>query len=334
MATLRDIAQASGFSMTTVSRALNDFDDVNAETKEAIRQVARQLNYRPNVHAKSLANKKSNRIGFIIFDFGYASGEDNFVYEMMLGMQKICVNIGYELVFLFGSVHYSDKEPGLIEKLFHQYNLEGLVIMGLNNQSAAYEDLMAINRPIVCIDSDFTTPTVGCVTITNAEAIEEIVHFLRVQKKRKKLMMLNGKLHAYASQERLRGFREALGDAFRPETVHYGDYSEQKSIDIMQGLLASGQFDYDAIVCSNDMMAIGAIKVLTSYGYMIGRDVDVTGFDNIIISQYIATPLTTVNQDKQLMGRTAIQLLMDIILERATSMRIILPYSIVYRATT
>ena len=62
MATLRDIAQASGFSMTTVSRALNDFDDVNAETKEAIRQVARQLNYRPNVHAKSLANKKSNRI--------------------------------------------------------------------------------------------------------------------------------------------------------------------------------------------------------------------------------------------------------------------------------
>jgi DNA-binding LacI/PurR family transcriptional regulator len=147
-------------------------------------------------------------------------------------------------------------------------------------------------------------------------------------------MMLNGKLNAYASMERLRGFREAMGDAFKPESVHHGDYSEQKSIAIMERLLSAGHFEYDAIVCSNDMMAIGAIKVLTSRGYLVGKDIDVTGFDNIIISQYIATPLTTVNQDKQLMGRSAMMLLMDIINEKATEMKIILPYSIIYRATT
>lgn len=331
MVTIKDISKESGYSVTTVSRALNDFDDVNEVTKEHIRKVAEKLNYVPNMHAKRLVTQRSNRIGFIIFEFGRAAGEDNFVYEMMVGMQKKCATTGHELLFLFGSVYADNNES--IEKLILKYDLSGLIIMGCNMESNTYKELKQISRPVVCIDGDIETKYVGAVSIDNYQASYEAVTYLKDTKQRKRILMLNGKKDSFACRERLRGYQNAMGDSFAKSDVFYAEYSDIISYDIVKKLMQE-EFKYDGIFASSDMMAVGAIHALQEYKIEVGKKVDVIGFDNIPLSAFLQRPLTTINQDKTMLGDKAVTMLLDIIEQKSENRKIIVPHQIVYRATT
>jgi len=330
MATLKDVARESGYSVTTVSRALNGFDDVNEETKKHIIEVAKRLNYQPNINAKNLVMNNSNRIGFMVFEFGQASGEDNFVYEMMVGMQKKCVSTGHELLFLFGSIHCEEDISENIESIIKKYGLAGIVIMGCSMNSITHEELKNISRPVVCIDGDLQTKYVGSVSVDNYQAAYDAVYYLKNVKNRKNILLLNGKVNSYACQERLRGYKDALGDQFDEKNVFYGEYNDKVSYQIIKELAASG-FTYDAIFACSDMMAVGAINALLLHQIEIGKQVDVIGFDNIPLSSYIQVPLTTVNQDKVLLGEEAVTLLLDIINGTSDKRKVTVPHKIVYR---
>jgi DNA-binding LacI/PurR family transcriptional regulator len=333
MATLKDVSKVSGYSVTTVSRALNGFDDVNEETKSHIRNVAEQLNYLPNMNAKNLVTQKSNRIGFIIFDFGHAAGEDNFVYEMMVGMQRKCISTGHELLFLFGSIYASDNKTEDIEKLILKYNLTGIIIMGCSMNSKTHEDLKHISKPVVCIDGDLETPYVGIVSVDNYKAAYDAVSYLKKVKHRKRIMMLNGKTDSYACKERMRGYKDALGEDFSEDNVYYGNYSDIISYQVISEL-AVEDFPYDAVFASSDMMAVGTINALMEKQIEIGIQVDIIGFDNIPLGAYIHKPLTTVSQDKIMLGDKAVELLLNINEESDKVRRITVPHEIIYRATT
>jgi len=333
MATLRDISRESGYSVTTVSRALNGFDDVNEDTKNHIREVAKRLNYQPNINAKNLVMQNSNRIGFIIFEFGQAAGEDNFVYEMMVGMQEKCVSSGHELIFLFGSIHLDDKKNENIETIIKKYGLAGIVIMGCSTYSVTHDELKKISRPVVCIDGDLQTEYVGSVSVDNYQAAYDAVKYLKDVKHKKNIMLLNGKENSFACQERMRGYKDALGNEFSTKNVYYGEYSDKISYKVINEL-AESSFSYDGIFACSDMMAVGAINALLSHHLEIGKQVDVIGFDNIPLSSYIQIPLTTVNQDKVKLGEKAVTLLLDIINGNNENRKVIVPHKIVYRAST
>jgi DNA-binding LacI/PurR family transcriptional regulator len=331
MATLRDVSRESGYSVTTVSRALNGFDDVNEETKNHIREVAKRLNYQPNINAKNLVMQNSNRIGFIIFEFGQAAGEDNFVYEMMVGMQEKCVSTGHELLFLFGSIHLDEDEN--IETIIKRYGLAGIVIMGCSTNSITHEELKKISRPVVCIDGDLLTEYVGSVSVDNYQAAYDAVDYLKNIKSRKNILLLNGKENSYACQERMRGYKAALGKDFSEKNVYYGEYNDKISYQIINGL-ADPDFPFDAVFACSDMMAVGAINALLIHHIEVGEQVDVIGFDNIPLSSYIQIPLTTVNQDKVKLGEEAVTLLLDIINGNDDNRKVTVPHKIVYRAST
>ena len=333
MATLRDVSRESGYSVTTVSRALNGFDDVNEATKNHIQEVAKRLNYQPNINAKNLVMQNSNRIGFIIFEFGQASGEDNFVYEMMVGMQEKCVSSGHELLFLFGSIHLDEKKHENIEAIIKKYGLAGIVLMGCSTNSITHDELKKISRPVVCIDGDLQTEYVGSVSVDNYQAAYDAVNYLKNVKHRKNILLLNGKENSFACQERMRGYKDALGKDFSEKNIYYGEYSEQISYQAINGLFDS-DFAYDGIFACSDMMAVGAINALLSHHIEVGNQVDVIGFDNIPLSSYIQIPLTTVNQDKVMLGEKAVTLLLDIINGNSENRKIIVPHKIVYRAST
>jgi LacI family transcriptional regulator len=333
MATLRDVSRESGYSVTTVSRALNGFDDVNEATKDHIREVAKRLNYQPNINAKNLVMQNSNRIGFIVIEFGQAAGEDNFVYEMMVGMQEKCASSGHELLFLFGSIHLDDDKYENIETIIKKYGLAGIVIMGCSLNSITHQELKKISRPVVCIDGDLQTEYVGSVSVDNYQAAFDAVNYLKNVKHRNNILLLNGKENSYACQERMRGYKDALGKDFSEKNVFYGEYSDKISFQVIDRL-ASSEFPYDAIFACSDMMAVGAINALLGHHLEIGKQVDVIGFDNIPLSSYIQIPLTTVNQDKVMLGEKAVTLLLDIINENGKNRKVIVPHKIVYRAST
>lgn len=333
MVTIKQVSKESGYSVTTVSRALNGFDDVNEKTKNHILEVAKRLNYQPNINAQNLVMQKSNRIGFIIFEFGQAAGEDNFVYEMMVGMQRKCVSTGHELLFLFGSIHVEEGKSEDIEQIIIKYGLAGLIIMGCSLNSKTHEDLKKISRPVVCIDGDLETEYVGSVSVNNYQAAYDAVNYLKNEKHRKNIMMLNGKENSYACRERLRGYQEVLGNEFSESNVFYGEYNDKTSYQLVHRLAASG-FPYDAVFASSDMMAVGALNALSEYQIEIGKQIDIIGFDNVPLASYIQKPLTTVNQDKIMLGEKSISLLLDIIGGEEKNRRITVPHKIIYRATT
>jgi LacI family transcriptional regulator len=329
MASIRDVARLSGFSVTTVSRALNGYNDVNENTRNLIKEAARKLQYVPNIHAKNLVMKKSNRIGFIVFDFGMAAGEDNFVYELMVGMHHQCLKIGFELVFLLGSL--LEENCSNVGALIRQYGLCGIVIMGCGKDSRTYQELLSIREPVVLIDGDIESEYVGSVSIDNYQAATEVMHYLIDRKKRKKILLINGKEDSFASLERFRGYRDALGDRYSPDDVHYAQYRETKSMDIVERLLSGDEFPYDAIFATSDMMAVGAQNALLKHNIRIGDEVDIVGFDNITLSGYIRVPLTTVSQDKVSLGKRSISMLTAIIRETSKNRKTIVKHQLVIR---
>jgi len=100
MATLKDVSRASGFSITTVSRALNGYDDVNKETRDKIMSVAKELGYSPNILARSLVKKQSKTIGFLVTDLKRESVKDNFMFETLCGVSDELSDLDYEFVLL------------------------------------------------------------------------------------------------------------------------------------------------------------------------------------------------------------------------------------------
>ena len=330
MASIKDVAKACGFSVTTVSRALNGYDDVNEQTKERIREAAKKLQYTPNIHAKNLVMQKSNRIGFVVFDFGRAAGEDNFVYELMIGMQKQCLEIGYDLVFLFGSLQSSVNSD--VVALMRQYDLCGLIIMGCGKDSKTYTDLLTIQKPVALIDGDVYTDYVGGVSVDNYQAALEAVQYLLETKKRKNILLINGKPDSVASRERLRGYADAVGADFSESNVFYGDYNDVKSEEIIRDIIVKrGCFPYDAVFTTSDMMAVGAERALLSHGIAVGRDVDIIGFDNIPLSAYIRVPLTTVEQDKNKLGSESVKMLVSILNKTSPERKVTVKHRLVVR---
>jgi LacI family transcriptional regulator len=331
--TIKDIANKTGFSVTTVSRALNNYFDVNKETKEYIFKVAEELNYTPNINARRLVTKKSNRIGFIVFGFGKASGEDNFVYELLTGMQQKCIEVGYELVFLMGDIHFLSVEHNTLENIFKRFDLEGIVIMGFNINAPYFNALNNLKLPVVCIDGNIVNEYVGVVSVDNYLASYEATDYLIRQKFRKSIIFLNGKDDSYACSERLRGYKDAVGRELQPDNIFYCNYNDTESYNCIKELI-NKKVNFDGIFAASDMMAIGALRALNENSYKIGEQVDVIGFDDILISSYINPPLTSVRQNKPLIGEECITLLTDIIEQKEIKRKVIVPHNLVIRKTT
>ncbi len=334
MLTIRDIAKLSGFSVTTVSRALNNEYDVSESTKKRIQQIAKERNYTPNRSARRLVTRRSNRIGYLIYEFGKAAGEDNFFYETLRGMQRKCVELGYELAFLIGNIHITEElDAKMIESLIVQHDLAGLIMMGYELDEDKREKLAEAKIPIVCIDGRLTGEYLGKVSVDNYAAAYAAVRHMYENNRRRHIVFLNGKHRSYACSQRLNGYRDAMGADFDPNNVYYGEYRETLSAEIIDSLIEQ-HLPIDGIFAANDMMAIGAITSLNEHRVRVGEAVDVIGFDDIAISSYIRQPLSTISLDKQLLGQTCVSLLVDMIQEKDTPRERFIPFELKLRQTT
>lgn len=336
---LKEIAKVTGFSQTTVSRALNDYDDVNIETKRIIKEAARKLNYIPNLNAKRLATNSSRRIGFVIIKFGSASGEDNFMYEVLLGILKSSSILHYESVIIPVTNEEFQDEPNFLTNLAKKNDLCAMVLMGIEKNTKYYRQLKNIKIPIVCIDGDVETDFVGHVSIDNEKAYFEITkHVIDNAKNTKQtlnIIFMSGRENSIVCNSRQKGFERAICESNKNITVsvYFGDYNEKKSYDIVSSLI-SQKAKIDAIVCANDMMAIGAKKAFLQNHINIPEEVQITGCDNIPLSHYTHPSMSTVSVDKFEMGYKSVELVDNILNQRGQNRAIIVPYKILLREST
>jgi LacI family transcriptional regulator len=327
--TLKDVARASGYSVTTVSRALTGYDDVNAETRQHIVGVAQELGYQPNQTARQLQGQRTQTIG-IIMPPPVHMDEDDFYSLLIKGITYEAARHGYDILT---SAQPPDTSPlDTYKRIVGGKRVDAMVVARTNQSDPRIAYLQSVDCPFIVIGryepdkpNDF-----HYIDVDSQHGIRLVTDHL-IQRGHTRIgIILPDNRYAF-SPYRLMGYQEALAAAglpFRPSYRIYGNLTYASGRDAAQQLLQDNP-ELTAIVACNDWMALGAIDTANSLGYSVGDDFAVTGFDNIPAATHAG--LTTVHQSIYEMGEELIQQLMNIINDAPTNhyQRLIKPNLIV-----
>ncbi|WP_026692754.1 LacI family DNA-binding transcriptional regulator [Peribacillus kribbensis] len=333
MVTIKDIAKAAGVSVTTVSRALNGYSDVNEKTRKKISDIARELNYSPNTLARGLVMKRSKSIGIIVSGLTEASRKDNFTLEVLSGVNDVISERDYDLV-LFSTTTTKQREK-TYSQLCRERRVDGAILHGIKMDDPYLKEVIDSDIPCVLIDIPIETETVGYVSTDNALGAKKAVQFL-IDQGHTNIAMMNGHDRAYVSIKRLEGYAEALSEAGLPlkkDWIVDGGFSEEKAQEEAVKLLTQHP-DISAIFCASDLMALGVMKAAKELDIDIPTELSVMGYDDILLASYTHPALTTVAQNIYQLGYQSANLLIDMLEEKTQSRACILDTEIAIRETT
>lgn len=304
-ATIKEIAENLGISKSTVSKALNNASDVNEDTRKTIIDEAVRLGY----NLKNLKTQGKNKLCILIENMDYDNIE-HFAYEIILGFKSAALNYDFDVDVVPSNMNVKSKYK--YDHLMMENKYLGGFMLGLSFHDDFVQQLNNTAYPTVLLDNYIDNEKVAWVGTDSYEGIQKAVDYLAEQG-HKKIAFLNGGIHSMVSHERLYSFRTAMtrqGLELQEELVAGGDYTEYCAEKIVPVFLENGA---TAIVCANDMMAIGVMKELRKLGKDIPKDVSVIGFDDLPLAAYTYPALTTIRQSRKEIGKSAFLVLHELI---------------------
>jgi LacI family transcriptional regulator len=328
---IRDVAREANVSITTVSRALNGYDDVNEETKKRIFKVVEQLRYAPNVNARSMGGIHQIVIALLIS--GLSREDDSgFVFGMISGMHKVASEHNCESIILTTDTQSQSTMSYL--QLCRQKNVDGVLISGLNNDDPYYKELMNSEIPCVVVEGEFHSRNVSGLSIDNEMASYEAVRYL-IELGHDKIGMMNGKASADVAIRRQKGYRQALrnsGIDLDDSWIYDGQFLKEEAYEQAKRMLSEHP-DMSAVFCASDLMAIGVIEAIKEKGLRVPEDISVIGFDDIPLARYIEGGLTTIRQPFYDMTVKGVEALYQMVTNKRSYDHIYAPYEFVKRKT-
>ncbi len=308
--TIVDIAKECGLSPTAVSKALNNKGSLRPETVERVLETAKRLNYVPNNFAKSLRLNSSNTIGVIIGDTSYS-----FFSSAMKGMEARAEESGYDLIFC-NTDRLHDKEKHAVETLASK-KVSGIVLVAsllLGPQDVEY--IKSFSIPVTYIIRYPEGGDFDCVSNDNVKGNHTLTNYL-IETGSKKIHYLSLSQDNSSGLNRLLGYKSALkqhGIPYDERLVRTCEPTFEAGCRGVEQWLDSGE-QIETLMCGCDMIAVGAMKVLTNRGYAIPGHVRLAGYDDIEFAEYLMTPLTTMRQPQYELGYTGIDVLLNRIKE-------------------
>ncbi|MCG1020219.1 LacI family DNA-binding transcriptional regulator [Sutcliffiella horikoshii] len=333
MTTIKDIARVAGVSVTTVSRALNGYSDVNQKTKKRIEEVAKELNYSPNTVARSLVMKKSKTIGLLVSDMNREGVKDNFTFEVLCGINEASANSDYDLV-LFSTTSTKQSQKTYTQ-LCRERRVDGVILQGIKTNDPYLQEVVESDIPCVLVDIPKESDTVGYVTTDNVEGAKKAVAHL-IERGHTNIAMINGHEKADVSMRRLQGYLEAINEQdlpFRHDWVRNGDFKEKVAEEVAMELLADNP-EITAVFCASDLMALGVLRAVKAIGKKVPEDIAVIGYDDITLASYSNPSLSTIRQDKFNLGHEAAILLIDMLEGKEKSHARIIDTKLIIREST
>lgn len=304
--TIQDVASAAGVSVSTVSRVLNDKDDIAPETYERVKTIIKEMGYTSSLAARSMRSLRMNVIGLVMPDAG-----EPFPIEVMKGVNSAIAALDYDLIiYTCGDVrkHYAaDRERKFVSLLTNSLT-DGVIVI---TPAAAHFNT---NAPVVAVDPHYEGNEYPAVISTNKAGAMEAVDYL-IQLGHRRIGYINGRVDLKSAERRLRGYQESLmkaGIPLDPDLIVQGDFMADIAYKGARQLLGLPN-PPTAIFCANDQSAIGAYKAAHEAGLSIPDDLSIVGFDNIPDAAQVRPGLTTVDQCIQDMGKIAIQMLVKLI---------------------
>lgn len=299
MATIYEVSALAGVSLATVSRVMNDSGRVSDKTREKVLSAMRELDYRPNTVAQSLASHRSDCVGVLVSEvYGPIFG------SMLSGIEDELSRQGKFAIFATGHSD-ADKEREAIRFLISR-NCDALIL----HVEALSDDYLLEQKdgelPFVILNRIVPGLESNCIALDNERGGYEATKML-LDMGHRKIAYIAGPLAWGDAMARLAGHKRALkeaGQRFEERLLVEGNYQEITGSNAMTQLLQLG-IPFTAVVCGNDEMAAGAMDMIRSRGMTIPDDMSIVGFDNAPLSRYVYPKLSTVNYPVSEMGRMA-----------------------------
>ncbi len=304
--TLRDVAKKSGFSPKTVSRVVNNQNEISESTRRRVQAAIEELGYRPNILARSLVSQRTNTLAVVAWGIDFYGPS-----RAVLGIEHQSSELGYSL-FLHLLLKPDDTNVKPVLDALSARRVDGIVWavpeVG-DNRSWIRPDRLKQLPPTVFLSMQ-PRPGLYVVAVDNrAGAVQATQHL--IDQGRRKIGLIAGPRTWWEARERYEGWKEVLRQAGLtplPSLVAEGDWSAASGERCMRELLAHHP-DMDAVFACNDQMALGALGVAQLLGRRVPQDLAMVGFDNTSESAFYWPPLTTVHQQLVDVGRTAVQVL-------------------------
>ncbi|MDD3413179.1 MAG: LacI family DNA-binding transcriptional regulator [Lachnospiraceae bacterium] len=298
MVTIKDIAAAAGVSIATVSNVLNGKGSVSKQTEQHIRDLVKELNYTPNLQARSLKNGKNRTIGIIVEDItvfnapaiidGIASYCDSHNYHYILSNMRLYMSYGNNVIS-------NDQYRIIVESAASTLlarQVDGIIYMGIHYHPVNL-DFLELNVPLVyayCYDPNLSYPSV----VYDDENASYMATKLICEKGHTSIGVIAGLEQSVHAKKRLTGFQACLFDQkipYNPSLVLFGDWEYESGYQAAERLIKE---NITALLCQNDIMAIGAIDCLQDHNIEVGKEIAVMGFDNREISSVVRPHLSTI----------------------------------------
>lgn len=313
MAGIRELAREVGVSVATVSRALNGHPEVSEATRKHVQEAATRLGYRPSQSARALVRGRTDTVG-LLWDTGYeTSGRRHpFLLALLVGVKRALGTSGRHMLLLNVDDHRFGDRAYLDVALQHQ--LDGVVMMGVDDRHPAMRTLYGSGFPCVALDLPIQGPRATYVTSDNYAGAFEAVRYLYGLGHRE-IATITGPVGSLPAKQRLGGYEDAvrsLGMKARAEYVETGDFFLDSGYACAQRLAALRDRP-TAVFVAGDEMAVGAMHAFEDAGIGIPDDIAVVGFDDIEAASLVRPALTTIAQDPIALGAAAVEALLTLV---------------------
>lgn len=300
---IRDVAKRAGVSIATVSRAVNHISSVDPDLAKRVWKAVEEVGYVPNPQARALVSGRSRILGLIVSEI-----TNPFFPELVQEFESLAVSQGYEV--MIGSTNYDPVRTESLIRRMLQRSVDGVAVMTFGIEEDLVKKLVEGEYPLVFIDAGPKLPNIRVLKVNYAEGIREAVQHLAALGHRS-IAFISGPLRLRSAVARRDAFLDAmseLGLAVPEGDLIEGDHTMEGGMAAIEKVVARQELP-TAVMCSNDMTAIGVLHGLYRTTNKVPANISVVGFDDIHLAQFVLPPLTTVQMSCRALAATAIQAL-------------------------
>ena len=328
MPTIYQVAERAGVSLSTVSRVLNGKASVNKVLKERVEKAVKELNYRPNSVARSLANNRTDSVGVLVPELNAP-----FFGDLMQAVESTLRAADKHVIISVGR-NCLETEKDAVEFLISR-NCDALI---MHAEALSDEYLLELNQsklPVALVNRQVEGLPEACTSLDNEKGGYLATRHL-LELGHKDIAYISGPTDKCDASLRLEGHKRALSEAglpINPQLIFNGDYSEEDGkIGLLE--LMARDVPFTALVCANDWMASGAISCARDLGMSLPHDLSVVGFDDVVFAHHVFHRLTTVSNPIAEMAEMSAKYILNKVYGQANNVQLYFEPSLVVREST
>ncbi len=301
MATILELSERCGVSVSTVSKALNGYSDISDKTRELVIRTANEIGYFPNANARALKLKKTYNIGVLFATFSSLGLRNDYFAHILSAFREEASQCGYDITFI--EHHVGRRKMTYLEHCQYRH-FDGVCIVCAEYENDEVIKLAESDLPIVTIDHAFQKAY--SIISDNYGGMKQLANYI-VRQGHKKVAMIHG-YKTLVTRNRIDGFLDAMQDnqiSVPGEYIVEGLYRNQAVAEELTANLLKLKQQPTCIIAPDDQSAVGVINAIRKSGLQVVKDISVAGYDGLESQQMAGVKLTSVKQERDNIGREA-----------------------------